>query len=65
MSSVGKQYIVFALFRNILTCLSGNQACKFFQLVPLSLPAFNMKDSKHVFKKLHFKTWKLNQLMSR
>ena len=35
MSAVAKQYIVCALFRNILTCLYGNSA--FFQLDPPTL----------------------------
>lgn len=37
MSAVAKQYIVSALFRNILTCLYGNTTSKFFQLEPPSL----------------------------
>ena len=35
MSAVAKQYIVCALFRNILTCFYGNSA--FFQLDPPTL----------------------------
>ena len=31
MSAVAKQYMVSALFRNILTCLYGNATSEFFQ----------------------------------
>ena len=34
LSAVGKQYIVSALFRNILTCLYGNTTSTHFQLDP-------------------------------
>ena len=34
LSVTGKQYIVAALFRNILTCLYGNTTSTFFQLDP-------------------------------
>ena len=34
LSAIGKQYIVAALFRNILTCLYGNTTSTFFQLDP-------------------------------
>ena len=34
LSAIGKQYIVAALFRNILTCLYGNATSKVFQLDP-------------------------------
>lgn len=37
MSAVGKQYIVSALFRNVLTCLYGNNTSKYFQLEPPTL----------------------------
>ena len=37
MSAVAKQYIVCALFRNILTCLYGNSTSAFFQLDPTTL----------------------------
>ena len=37
MSAVGKQYIVSALFRNIITCLYGNTTCKYFELDPPTL----------------------------
>ena len=37
MSAVAKQYIVCALFRNILTCLYGNSTSAFFQLDPPTL----------------------------
>ena len=34
LSAIGKQYIVAALFRNILTCLYGNTTSTFFRLHP-------------------------------
>jgi len=34
LSAVGKQYLVCALFRNILTCLYGNQTSQAFQIEP-------------------------------
>lgn len=34
LSAVGKQYIVSALFRNIITCLYGNSTSTFFDLDP-------------------------------
>ena len=37
MSAVRKQYIVSALFRNIITCLYGNITCKYFELDPPTL----------------------------
>lgn len=37
LSAIGKQYIVSALFRNILTCLYGNLASDFFEIQPPSL----------------------------
>ena len=37
MSAIGKQYIVTALFRNVLTCLYGNSTSEFFQLEPPTL----------------------------
>ena len=37
MSAIGKQYIVTALFRNVLTCLYGNSTSEFFQLDPQHL----------------------------
>lgn len=40
MSSVGKQYIVCALFRNALTCLYGNNTGEYFNLDPPSLQAY-------------------------
>ena len=40
MSSVRKQYIVSALFRNILSCLYGNLTSKYFQLEPPTLQEY-------------------------
>lgn len=40
MSAVGKQYIVCALFRNILTCLYGNSTSDFFEVQPPSLQGY-------------------------
>lgn len=37
LSAVGKQYVVSALFRNILTCLYGNLTSEFFGLEPPTL----------------------------
>ena len=37
MRAVGKQYIVSALFRNIITCLYGNITSKYFELDPPTL----------------------------
>ena len=37
LSSVGKMYMVSALFRNALTCLQENLTSNFFQLDPLTL----------------------------
>ena len=37
LSAVGKQYIISALFRNILTCLYGNATSMFFELDPPTL----------------------------
>ena len=37
MSAVGKQYIICALMRNILTCLYGNSTSKYFMLQPPTL----------------------------
>ena len=37
LSSVGKMYMVSALFRNALTCLQGNLTSNFFQLDPPTL----------------------------
>ena len=37
LSAVGKQYIISALFRNILTCLYGNTTSMFFELDPPTL----------------------------
>ena len=37
MSAVAKQYIVSALFKNILTCIYGNSTSAFFQLEPPTL----------------------------
>ena len=34
LSSVGKMYIVYALLRNAITCLYGNQTSEFFDLEP-------------------------------
>ena len=40
LSSVGKMYVVSVLLRNALTCLYGNQTCKFFDLSPPSLEEY-------------------------
>ena len=40
MSAVAKQYIVSALFRNILTCLYGNTTSEFFQIEPPTLTEY-------------------------
>ena len=37
LSSVGKMYMVSALFRNALTCLQGHLTSNFFQLDPPTL----------------------------
>jgi len=37
LSSVGKMYIVSALFRNALTCLYGNTTSKYFDIDPPNL----------------------------
>ena len=37
MSSVGKMYLVCALFHNALTCLYGNKTSEYFDLDPPSL----------------------------
>ena len=37
LSSVGKYYIVCAIFRNALTCLYGNHTSTFFDLEPPTL----------------------------
>ena len=39
-SSVGKYYIVCAIFRNALTCLYGNHASTFFDLEPPTLQEY-------------------------
>ena len=40
LSSVGKYYIVCAVFRNALTCLYGNQTSIFFDVEPPTLPEY-------------------------
>lgn len=40
LSSVGKMYIVSAIFRNALTCLYGNVTSKFFNMAPPTLEEY-------------------------
>jgi len=40
LSSVGKYYIVCAIFRNALTCLYGNYTSTFFDLEPPTLQEY-------------------------
>ena len=40
LSSVGKYYIVCAIFRNALTCLYGNHTSTFFDLEPPTLQEY-------------------------
>ena len=40
LSSVGKYYIVCAIFRNALTCLYGNHTSIFFDLEPPTLQEY-------------------------
>ena len=40
LSSVGKYYIVCAIFRNALTCLNGNHTSTFFDLEPPTLQEY-------------------------
>ena len=37
LSAVGKTYVVCALLRNALTCLSGNNTASFFNVQPPAL----------------------------
>ena len=40
LSSVGKMYLVWALLRNAITCLYGNQTSEFFDLEPPTLEGY-------------------------
>ena len=40
LSSVGKYYIVCAIFRNAMTCFYGNHTSKFFDLEPPTLQEY-------------------------
>ena len=40
LSSIGKMYVVWAILRNALTCLYGNQTSHFFELEPPSLEEY-------------------------
>ena len=40
LSSIGKMYIVSALFQNALTCLYGNNTSTFFDLDPPTLEEY-------------------------
>ena len=48
LSSVGKYYIVCAIFRNALTCLYGNQTSIFFDVEPPTLQEHFFLDSREV-----------------
>lgn len=40
LSAVGKQYLICALFTNILTCLYGNKTSEAFQVEPPTIASY-------------------------